>query len=49
VADWAGAGRAITGQWEVVEWYGKNRAKIILTPETRGLAESILKAVWGVS
>ncbi len=35
VADWAGAGRTITGRWEVLEWYASNDHKIILHPETR--------------
>ncbi len=34
VADWAGAGRAITGKWEVAEWYRTNRIKMILHPKT---------------
>jgi len=44
VADWMGAGRAITGRWEVREWYAKNRDKIVLHPESRTLAESLLAA-----
>lgn len=35
VADWAGAGRAITGKWEVREWYSKNSHKIVLHDFTR--------------
>ena len=35
VADWAGAGKAITGKWEVRDWYLKNKNKIILHPQTR--------------
>ncbi len=35
VADWCGAGRAITGKWEVSEWYEKNKDKINLHPNTR--------------
>jgi len=30
VADWCGAGRAITGKWEVWKWYEKNRERIML-------------------
>ena len=30
VADWAGAGRAITGKWEVAAWYKKNSPRIRL-------------------
>jgi Family of unknown function (DUF5662) len=42
VADWMGAGRAITGKWEVCEWYAKNAAKIVLHAETRREVEKIL-------
>lgn len=42
VADWAGAGRAITGKWEVAAWYENNKEKIIIHTETRRLVESLL-------
>lgn len=42
VADWMGAGRAITGKWDVVTWYAKNRHKIVLHPKSRVLAETLL-------
>ena len=42
IADWMGAGRAITGRWECAEWYVKNRDKIQLHPETRIVVDSIL-------
>jgi hypothetical protein len=35
VADWMGAGRAITGQWDIVEWYRANSEKIQLHPGVR--------------
>jgi hypothetical protein len=35
VADWFGAGKAITGSWEAQEWYDKHKDKMILHPETR--------------
>ena len=35
VADWMGAGRAITGHWEVEAWYARNRETIQLAPDTR--------------
>jgi len=35
VADWMGAGRAITGKWEAAQWYAKNRDIIQLAPQTR--------------
>jgi len=43
VADWMGAGRAITGKWEALDWYLKNRDKIQLREETHLMVESILK------
>jgi hypothetical protein len=44
VADWAGAGRAITGRWEVAEWYVKNRDKMQMHPNTRLHVEGIIAA-----
>lgn len=35
VADWMGAGRAITGRWEVKEWYEANKHEIKLHKMTR--------------
>lgn len=43
VADWMGAGRAITGKWEVASWYAKNRDKIVLAPETRSLVDRLVQ------
>ena len=43
IADWFGAGRAITGKWEAPQWYQKNKDKIILHPDTRSIVESILE------
>lgn len=42
VADWMGAGRAITGRWEVAEWYAKNRENIVIHDRTRVLVESLM-------
>jgi Family of unknown function (DUF5662) len=42
VADWMGAGRAITGRWEVTDWYAKNASKIVLHPATRDEVEELL-------
>lgn len=42
VADWMGAGRAITGRWDVREWYAKNKTNIELHPDSRRLAESLI-------
>ena len=45
VADWMGAGRAITGRWEVAEWYAKTREHIILHPDTRARVEELIAEV----
>lgn len=45
VADWMGAGRAITGRWEVGEWYAANHAKMLLHPATREEVESLLARI----
>jgi hypothetical protein len=45
VADWCGAGRAITGKWEVAEWYTKTRAHIILHPATRVRVEELIATI----
>lgn len=42
VADWAGAGRAITGSWDVSEWYAKHTEIMVLHPDTRVLVEELL-------
>lgn len=42
VADWMGAGKAITGKWGAWSWYIKNKEKIQLHPITRGYVESLL-------
>lgn len=42
VADWMGAGRAITGRWEVHEWYEQTKAKQRLHPATRERVETLL-------
>ena len=43
VADWMGAGRAITGKWEVGEWYEKNRDTIQLAESTRYDVEKLIR------
>lgn len=45
VADWMGAGRTITGKWEVRSWYLKNKHNIRLHPATRGAVERVLEQV----
>lgn len=42
LADWAGAGRAITGRWDPAPWYLKNRDKIKLHNDTRAAVEKAL-------
>jgi len=49
VADWAGAGKAITGKWEVAEWYLKNATKILISRDTRREVENILSDTFGLS
>lgn len=44
VADWMGAGRAITGKWEAAAWYESNRSKIKLEKGTRSFVEALLYA-----
>ncbi len=43
VADWMGAGRAITGEWDVAGWYAKNAEKMVLHPEVREQVESLIR------
>lgn len=42
VADWMGAGRAITGKWDIEEWYRKYKDDMVLHPETRILVENLI-------
>jgi uncharacterized protein DUF5662 len=42
VADWCGAGRAITGKWEVRKWYTKNQERILLHPRARDIVEALV-------
>lgn len=44
VADWCGAGRAITGRWEVWIWYAKNCHNILLNSNTVKLVEKLVDA-----
>lgn len=45
VADWIGAGFAITGELEVQTWYEKSKEKMTLHPETRKRVEELLSLV----
>jgi hypothetical protein len=48
VADWMGAGRAITGRWDVASWYEANAHKINLHPDARLQAENLIANHGGV-
>lgn len=43
LADWQGAGRAITGRDNLEEWYKANRDKILLHDRTRSIMEMHMK------
>jgi hypothetical protein len=40
LCDWCGAGRAISGRNDIVAWYEKNSATMLLGPETRAWFDS---------
>lgn len=42
VADWMGAGRAITGRWDVAGWYAANHDKLVLHPDVRVQVENLI-------
>lgn len=42
IADWAGAGRAITGKADPKGWYEKNHTKMVLHPSTRARVEALI-------
>jgi hypothetical protein len=42
VADWMGAGRAITGKWGVEAWYCSSKHKMQLHPKTQRLVEALI-------
>lgn len=46
VADWAGAGRVITGSWGVRYWYSENKDKIILHKNTRLKVQALLQELF---
>lgn len=43
LCDWAGAGRAINGKWNLAEWYWFNEKKIRLHPATKTVVEGFIK------
>lgn len=44
VADWQGAGKAITGNWYIKDWYEKTKAARLLDPGTLDLVEKLINA-----
>lgn len=46
VADWKGAGLAISGKDEAFEWYEKNCDKMILHPDTRAIVKMVLTNIY---
>lgn len=42
IADWWGAGKAVTGNWDAVNWYEKNKTNMNMSPITRRLTERFL-------
>lgn len=47
LADWVGAGRAITGRNNLHQWYAANREKIVLHPSTRAELETLIHIHYG--
>ena len=45
VADWVGAGMAITGNPDPSEWYEKNKDKIVLHDKTRLFVECLIRGL----
>lgn len=45
LADWIGAGQAISGRSDPSLWYDKNKAHMVLHPETRQSVEKLLKVL----
>jgi hypothetical protein len=42
IADWRGAGKAITGNDDIHEWYDENKDKMVIHPKTRKSIERTL-------
>lgn len=47
VADWIGAGLAITGSDNLKDWYAKNRDKMLLAPQTRQWVDAYIAGRYG--
>lgn len=48
ICDWRGAGRAQGYGDNTIEWYNKNKSKMIMHPDTRSKVESRLSTIFGV-
>ena len=47
MADWAGAGKAITGEWEVYKWFNANEDKIKMHWKSKNLIAATLQELFG--
>lgn len=48
VADWMGAGRAITGTWDMQAWFTDTAPRMVLHPDTRELVNQLVQTHAGV-
>jgi hypothetical protein len=48
VADWAGAGRAITGSWDLGVWYAKNKDRQLMEFFSRREVDILINTHWPV-
>lgn len=46
VCDWAGAGRAMWGKWDLGTWYAENRDTIKLHANTRRVVDATIRRFW---
>lgn len=46
VADWAGAGKAIAGIWDINEWYQKNKEKILMEEGSKEKVGKLIDTNW---
>lgn len=47
LADWVGAGQAISGRRDPKPWYEANKEKIVLHPSSRALLETLMQMYYG--
>jgi hypothetical protein len=45
IADWLGAGKGITGSWDLTEWYEKTESRHILHPATKEYVRVLMNDV----